>query len=218
MQRVHFTAPDLGEFDHRPGQELVLVIPVRDGEPARRHLTISSLDRDARWLTVDFVLHGHGAATEWARHAKPGDTLEAIGPRGRIVPVLDAEWHLFCGDETCIPAIFAIARALPRGARARAFIEIDGPDERQELDAECDLDLRWLYRNRAAAGPSDIVLRAVDEAELPNGRGHAYIIGETSNVRAVRQRLLTRGLDRTQISAEGFWRPGRIGGHDHVKD
>ncbi len=26
------------------------------------------------------------------------------------------------------------------------------------------------------------------------------------------------GLTREQISSEGYWRPGRIGGHDHVND
>jgi hypothetical protein len=29
---------------------------------------------------------------------------------------------------------------------------------------------------------------------------------------------LERGLDRGQIYAEGYWRPDRIGGHDHVND
>ena len=57
---------------------------------------------------------------------------------------------------------------------------------------------------------------AVEKFQFPQGNGHAYVIGETSNVRAVRHRLLERGLKREQISAEGYWRPGRIGGHDHV--
>ena len=53
---------------------------------------------------------------------------------------------------------------------------------------------------------------------LPKGRGHAIIIGETSNVRAQRQHLLAQGLGKDQIYAEGYWRPGRIGGHDHIRD
>jgi NADPH-dependent ferric siderophore reductase len=53
---------------------------------------------------------------------------------------------------------------------------------------------------------------------LPHGRGHAILIGETSNVRKQRQNLISRGLTREQIASEGYWRPGRIGGHDHVED
>ncbi len=58
----------------------------------------------------------------------------------------------------------------------------------------------------------------VQDFSLPPGKGHAYIIGETSNVRRQRHALIARGLPRNQISSEGYWRPGRIGGHDHVDD
>ena len=27
-----------------------------------------------------------------------------------------------------------------------------------------------------------------------------------------------RGFDKSQIWSEGYWRPGRIGGHDHIDD
>ena len=30
--------------------------------------------------------------------------------------------------------------------------------------------------------------------------------------------LIARGLTRDQIYSEGYWRPGRIGGHDHVNE
>jgi hypothetical protein len=29
---------------------------------------------------------------------------------------------------------------------------------------------------------------------------------------------LAHGMTREQIYAEGYWRPGRVGGHDHVED
>ncbi|MEI9888448.1 MAG: SIP domain-containing protein [Rhizomicrobium sp.] len=65
-------------------------------------------------------------------------------------------------------------------------------------------------------GPSRILHDAVEAFAFPPGHGHAYIIGETSNVRAIRQRLIARGLGKDRTSAEGYWRPGRIGGHDHA--
>jgi NADPH-dependent ferric siderophore reductase len=48
--------------------------------------------------------------------------------------------------------------------------------------------------------------------------GHAYTLGETGLVRTLRQGLVARGLAKSQIFAEGYWRPGRVGGHDHVDD
>ena len=53
--------------------------------------------------------------------------------------------------------------------------------------------------------------------DLPAGEGFAILISETSKVRAQRQHLLARGMPKDRIAAEGYWRPGRQGGHDHVE-
>ena len=44
--------------------------------------------------------------------------------------------------------------------------------------------------------------------------------GESSlpNARTMRRELIARGFPKQLISAEGYWRPGRVGGHDHVGD
>ncbi len=148
-----------------------------------------------------------------ARAAKPGDRLNAAGPRGHTY-IHDADWHLFTGDETAIPAIFAMLEGLPQGAKAHAFIEIADDADRQ--DAPPDAAIVWLSRGGAAPGPSRLLGDAVEGFALPAGHGHAYILGETSSVRAIRQRLIARGLAKDQTCAEGYWRPGRVGGHDHA--
>jgi NADPH-dependent ferric siderophore reductase len=140
------------------------------------------------------------------------------GPRGRIALGPDADWHLFTGDETAIPAIFGMIEALPRGAKAFAFIEIGSDADKIPFNAAADLTLAWLSRNGAHPGPNRLLLDAVERCALPPGKGHAIIIGETSNVRAQRHNLIERGMTREQIYSEGYWRPGRIGGHDHVNE
>ena len=80
------------------------------------------------------------------------------------------------------------------------------------------MKLEWLLRNGATPGPSDLLSKALAAFTFPSGKGHAIVIGETSNVRNQRHALLERGFDRSQIYAEGYWRPGRVGGHDHVND
>lgn len=220
MRRVQLavTGETAGEFQPKPGQEIVLQIPQAGGEPARRHYTIRRYDAASRQMDVDFVLHGHRTpGVSWSLDAKPGDMIEIRGPRGRIGLDPAADWHLFVGDETCIPAIFALIEALPKGARAFAFIEIGGEADKQQVSTQADLKLQWLMRN-AAPGPSDLIFNALAAFTLPPGKGHAIVIGETSNVRKQRHSLLERGLDRSQIYAEGYWRPDRIGGHDHVND
>ncbi|HUK59988.1 MAG TPA: siderophore-interacting protein [Stellaceae bacterium] len=219
MRRVELTGDNLDELTPRPGQEIVLQIPQDGTEPARRHYTIRRFDRATKRVDVDFVLHDHATpGVEWARHAKPGDAIDIRGPRGRIALAPDAAWNLFSGDETALPAIFALAEALPKGAKARIFLEIADEGEKETLHSPADVEVTWLLRNGAAPGARPLLVDAVAGFKLPSGKGHAFILGETSSVRARRHDLLGRGMDRSQIYSEGYWRPGRIGGHDHVED
>jgi NADPH-dependent ferric siderophore reductase len=219
MRRVQLTGDNLAEFNPRPGQEIVLQLPQAGGEPARRHYTIRRYDPATKLIDVDFVLHDHDTpGVAWARNAKPGDPLDIRGPRGRIAIGADAAWHFFTGDETALPAIFGLVESLPKGVSAHVIIEIADASEKQALRSSADLHLTWLLRDGAEPGARPLLVDASAAFALPPGKGHAYVLGETSSVRARRQNLLARGLDRSQIFAEGYWRPGRVGGHDHVDD
>jgi NADPH-dependent ferric siderophore reductase len=217
-RRVSVTAADLEEMTYKPGQDLVLAMPLADGTTGRRHYTIRQIDLDQRRLDLDFVLHGSSPAGDWARTAKRGDKIDAMGPRGRTVLNPDADWHLFAGDETCIPGIFGMLEILSAGAKAWAFIEIADQAAEMPVKTQADLKLEWVLRNGAAPGPSRLLADRLATCQLPAGRGHLYLIGETSNVRTQRHELMARGIGKDQIAAEGYWRPGRIGGHDHIEE
>jgi len=219
MRRVTLTADNLDEFRPRCGQEIVLQIPQEAGEPARRHYTIRRFDPQTRHIDVDFVLHGDSApGVRWALEVRLGQTIDIRGPRGRIALAAGADWHLFSGDETALPAIFSMVEALGAGAAAYVFLEIGDAQDQQALTTRADARLTYLSRNGSHPGPSRILPDAIERFVLPPGRGHAIIIGETSNVREQRHNLLARGMGKDQIYSEGYWRPGRIGGHDHVDE
>lgn len=219
MRRVVLTADDIAEFEYRPGQALVLMIPGSDGEPVgRRDYTIRAVDRAKGTISIDFVLHGDTPAPNWARAAQPGDMIEARGPRGNTVLRPSADWHLMSGDETCIPAIAHILEEAPAGTKAIVFIEVGGSSAEIAIQTQADVTIHWVHRGDVPPGPGEVMLSAIRGAALPSGNGHAYIIGETSNVRRQRHALLETGFTRERISSEGYWRPGRIGGHDHVED
>ncbi len=218
MRRVQLTADNLDEFQPKPGQEIVLQLRQGD-EIARRHYTIRRFDRATKLIDVDFVLHGHRTpGLSWALEAQPGDIVEIRGPRGRVSLDHTADWHLLLGDETAIPAIFSLLEALPSSARAFAFVEIGANEDREKLETIAQLRLEFCSRNGAEPGPNDILARALAGFVFPPGKGQAVTLGETSNIRALRHALIGRGLDRGQIYSEGYWRPGRIGGHDHVNE
>jgi NADPH-dependent ferric siderophore reductase len=218
MRRVRLVGETLDAFTHRPGQDLVLNVPTADGAIARRHYTIRDFDPDEMLIDIDFVLHGDSPAVNWARAAQLDDTIEADGPRGRTQVAPDADWHFFAGDETCLPGIFAMVESLPAGARASVVLEVAGREDEQPLESAAEVDLRWLHRGGPARPSSPQLIDAVARFEPPAENGHAYLIGETSAVRAQRQGLIARGFPKERITAEGYWRPGRVGGHDHVFD
>lgn len=209
MQRIVLTAPELDGFRYEPGQDVMLLVAAEGRRPVRRRYTIRSLDRASLSLTLNVVLHGEGPGERWVRAAQPGDTIEGIGPRGKITTSPAADWHLFMGDESAMPAILAMTESLPGDADATLVIEVPGPDDEQELLAPARTHLSWLHRLGRPAGDPGLLTAEAAEIELPAGRGQAYVFGEASVVLALRGILGDRGLDAAQISPKAYWGRGR---------
>ncbi|HYH77093.1 MAG TPA: siderophore-interacting protein [Arthrobacter sp.] len=118
-------------------------------------------------IDVDFVMHfdaeGHGGpAANWARNAKPGDSITIIGPNNRAAQCYTAEiyggieWRpgmaqriLLAGDETAIPAISAILESLPPYMTGHAFLEVPQAGDFLDLTTKADVDITWLARGAA---------------------------------------------------------------------
>jgi NADPH-dependent ferric siderophore reductase len=182
----------------------------REQWPTTRTYTIRWFDPDAQQLAIDFVYHGEvGIAGPWAAGLKPGDDVMFAGPSGAYAPSPDADWHLLAGDEAALPAISAALAEIPAGKPVRAFIEVEDDREEQSLDCPGSAEIRWLHRN-GPAGTSDLLVRAIREAEFPPGNVHAFVHGEATTIRALRQHLLAeRGVPREALSLSGYWRMGK---------
>jgi len=209
MQRLVLTAPELAGLRYRPGQDMMLMVAVDGDRPVRRRYTIRALDPARRLLTLDVVRHAGGPGERWVAAARPGDRIEGIGPRGKIFLAEAADWHLFIGDDSALPAYLTMAGALPAGARALVILEVPGRGGEQDLVTAADAEVTWLHRDgRPAGDPAALVAAAVAVA-LPPGRGHAYLAGEAKVVLALRDALQARGLAPEQISPKAYWGSGR---------
>jgi NADPH-dependent ferric siderophore reductase len=209
MQRLRLTAPQLDAFGYQPGQDVMLLVAAEGNRPVRRRYTIRALDRAARLLTLDIVLHGDGPGERWVRSARPGDTIEGIGPRGKITTSPDADWHLFIGDESALPAIFTMTESLAPEESATLVIEVPDAADEQELDAAATTRLSWLHRAGGAAGDPAALAAEAAVVELPAGEGHAYLFGEAAVVLRLREMLAGRGLRQQQMSPKAYWGRGR---------
>lgn len=209
MQRLVLTAPELGDFEHLPGQDVMLLVNMDRGRPVRRRYTIRALDRARQLLTLDVVRHAGGPGERWIGAAAPGVTVEGIGPRGKISPAASTDWHLFMGDDSSLPAIFAMAESLPPEATATVILEIPEPADEQQLRPHAPVQLTWLHRLGRPAGQPDALVSAASAVVIPAGRPHAYLLGEARVVLALREVLQSRGLEPGQISPKAYWGLGR---------
>lgn len=215
-------------FFARNGGTLAVPVPPADGEVSRwyrDYLAIPESERpwmrsytvrrhlaDRRQIVIDFVLHGTegdmGPASRWAAAARTGDVIWMYGPAASRKQARErADWKLFAGDETALPAIGAFLEQLAPGERAFVCAEVADSAEEQRWRSAGDVDVRWVHRADVPRANAPALLDAVRGTPLPGGEGFAWIAGEASLVRTVRRHLVDeRGMDRRAVAFTGYWR------------
>lgn len=224
--KIIFVDPSLGLEPPYDVKQLRRTLP-RHQRPVRRTYTVHSVDPEARTLAIDVVLHGEaGVAGPWAASAQVGDRVAFSGPGGKYAPDPGADWHLFVGDESALPAITAALAALPSDAVGTALLEVAGPADEQVLEHPDGVQVHWLHREPSVPGtgpgpsqpapwarrePSPLVA-AVEGLDWRPGRVHAFVHGEKSVVKRLRTHLLeARGMDQRMLSLSSYWTRGRGG-------
>jgi NADPH-dependent ferric siderophore reductase len=211
MTRVRLVDDSLAGLAAVPGQTLKIYVPDLVGEfPVSRDYTVRDYTRDHHGarpsLDIDFVLHGEGPAANWARRVRPGETLEFVGPSGRYRPDPQADWHLFAGDETALPAIQAYVAMLPANACALVYVEVADTAEKQPIPGVARPTVCWLHRDGRAPGTTTMLDDALHAVALPPGQGRIWLAGHTPTVRRIRARLLNeRAIERRTLYVKGFW-------------
>lgn len=222
LRRITFTVDDLpglglpGLADDAVG----IYFPAATTEstaPEGRNYSVRAVDHASSTMTVDFVVHSHGVATQWAQRARPGDEVTLDHARGWYRPEPTTDWQLLVADLAGLPALARILDELPTGTAAIVVVEV--------LDVE---DLEYLAPHVRADPDSSTAPGAVEiipiiargngfrESRLtetvgalthPDGRGYCWYAAEATPSRAIRKHLRTKyGWDRGQYDIIGYWR------------
>ena len=158
-------------------------------------------------------MHGtaHSPGARWAANAQPGDAIAFVGPRGRL-ELTDAEWHLFVGDESALPAIAELVEALPREQVAIAMLEVGDASDELPLRRPHGgaLETHWIHRQRVQPGRPDLLSSGLAGLSSRPGTGHGYLLGESRAMVALRPRLHGLGLEDSAIYLKGYWNLGRL--------
>jgi NADPH-dependent ferric siderophore reductase len=155
------------------------LLPDEQRNPIRTY-TIRHVRHEVREVDVDMVLHGPGEgalgpACAFALDARPGDELVLLGPDAAFAgvhgglefrPPVDHGPLLLAADETGVPAVANIVRALPSRTVGRVLLEVPHPDDRFHLAGPPGVEVSWTARGRSSHGAA--LLRMVCQADLPS--------------------------------------------------
>jgi NADPH-dependent ferric siderophore reductase len=179
------------------------------GEPVRRDYTPRRYDAQSRQLTIEFALHGEGAASDWARRAAVGQKAAIGGPRGSMIVPPDLAWHLLVADATGMPAIRRRLEELPSGTRA-IVVALVGDGDRILPDTQAQLDIHWV-------DDADALVAAVRALTVPAGEGFAWGGGEGSMMRRVRDVLVDeKALPKEAMRISAYWKLGAADFHEDL--
>ncbi|WP_332875858.1 siderophore-interacting protein [Massilia sp. S19_KUP03_FR1] len=179
------------------------------GEPLRRDYTPRRYDAQSRQLTIEFALHGEGAASDWARQAAPGQCATIGGPKGSMIVPPDFDWHLLVADATGLPAIRRRLEELPAGTRAIVVVQV-GASDRILPATQARLEVHW-------ADHADALVASVRALTVPAGEGYAWGGGEAAMMRRVRDVLVAeKGLPKEAMRISAYWKQGAADFHEDL--
>jgi len=228
MQRVTLKGQDLAEFPAgHEGSYVKLLFPI-EGQSAlpsteeikagakviMRTYTVRKFNLNALELDIDLVLHGEqeeisGPASTWAAQAKPGDTMLMYGPGKIKTANLGADWFLFAGDMTALPAISCQLEQLPKNAMGYAVIEINSEQDQQPLQKPDGIDITWII-NPHPNTENTVLSDAVKAIPWLSGTPSIWAACEFSNMRLLRGYFKKdQKIPREQLYISSYWKIGQ---------
>jgi len=207
---ITFSGDELADFVSLSFDDHVKLLFDESAEqPVRRDYTPRGFNREQKTLTLEFALHGHGAASEWARNARVGQPLTIGGPRGSFVIPPELDWHLLAGDATALPAISRRLEELPQGARAHVVVQAD-PADRRALPTRAAAEVVWV-------DSAEALVAAIEAWSPPAGTGVAWGGGEAQAMARVRQVLASKGVPRELTRVSAYWKQGVADHHETLE-
>jgi NADPH-dependent ferric siderophore reductase len=194
-----------------PGNDVMVQLTNPAGKLVRRRYSVHGVDEANDQFSLWITTAHDGPGSAWARNAQPGDDVDIVGPRGKIVVDPEADWHLFMGDITCLGSAYRMAQSVEAPGKVVFIVETDHPDDAVTTTFDEGIAVTGIFVDRMGRAKDDPagLLSGLSAFAFPPDRGHAYLFGEFHVMKAARTALLDRGLDDESINMKAFWRVGR---------
>jgi NADPH-dependent ferric siderophore reductase len=208
---ITFHGEDLVDFNSASFDDHIkFIFTNAAGETVMRDYTPRHFDTAKRELTIEFALHGHGQASDWAAAAKLGMPATIGGPRGSMIIPMDYDWHLLIGDSSALPAITRRLEELPSNSQVHVMLLLDAAAQPRTLPGMAKIQ---------HFDDSEKLLASVQALSLPAGEGFAWAAGEASLMKRIRKELaVEKGHPKEAMRVAAYWRHGAEGFHEELTE
>ncbi|AMO62795.1 siderophore-interacting protein [Mycolicibacterium phlei] len=166
----------------------------------QRGYTLVDPDPAADTVDIEFALHD-GIASDWARNAQPGDTIEAtVLGSNFTLPEPPPAGYVIVGDTASLPAINSLLTAIG-DAPARVFLEAGHEDDKQ-LPVARSTDIVWVDRKNAG----EALVEAVAAAAFDASDHFGWVACDNRTTRAVAKVFREQyKIPKKSIKAQAYW-------------
>jgi NADPH-dependent ferric siderophore reductase len=196
------------------GNDVMVLVETGEGTLTRRRFSVRAVDANNDTFSLWISTTHDGPAARWARSAVVGDSVDIVGPRGKIPLDDSADWHLFVGDVASLGSFYRMAQSIEVPGRAIFIVELDSPGDALTATFDDELGVTAIFVDRDGRSPDDSagLMSGLAAFTLPPDEGHAYLFGEYHVMHAIKTAMLDRGLRSEQISLKAFYRVGQSNG------
>ncbi len=170
--------------------------------PASRDYT-PLYDASRHELAIDFFIHEGGVASDWAMHARAGDTLTIGGPRGSLVVPEDYAWQLYVCDESGMPALRRRLEGLNRLAsrpQVRAVVTVGDEAYKDYLAHLSHYNIEWVVGHNPQA-----VVEALASTQVPADDYFIWLTGEGAVVKTLLGMFERDDIDPQRVRGQAYW-------------
>ena len=209
VKRIHLAGRDLDGFESlSPDDHVRLFFPDSFGDCHRRDYTPRLHKPADNEIVIDFALHGGGPATQWARGARCGNTIEICGPKMSTMVAYDFDWCLLVGDEAALPAIGRRLEELPPGVAVTTVVAVTSASEQQVFQTVARHRAIWVHRPLDQADDAARLLAALAWVRFPPSDGFVWIAAESNVARSAYAFIAALGSPKLRTMASAYWRKG----------
>jgi NADPH-dependent ferric siderophore reductase len=208
MIRLRPAGPTRVGLQVRPGQDIELLLADAEGAGVKRRSTMRHCRPEAGDIDIDVFVHERGGpGSTWARAARPGSTVDLIGPKGKL-EIRPESRPLFIGDEASLPAVASLTGALDADQTTMVVLEATDEADHLPLRAACPAATppgeAAGYRRADDRCPASRASSERHWARLSTGRSRAMI--------ELRPHLSRPAIAHEDIFLNGYWNNGKQAG------